>query len=128
MGIINASASGSTKNLDSFLREMKANSEFDALERYGQAGVDALATATPHDTGVSSESWYYEITSSAGGYTITWLNSDKDSQGTPIVILIQFGHGTGTGGYVEPIDFINPVTEFISEDVTNAVWKAVQSA
>jgi hypothetical protein len=128
VGIIEAKSSGNTDNLDHFLKEMKANSMFDVLERYAQEGVDALESATPHDSGITAGSWYYEVIRSDKGAKIYWLNSHKDSQGTPIVILLQYGHGTGTGGYVQGIDFINPATKRVFDDISDAVWKAVQSA
>lgn len=128
MGIISVTSSGNTNNLDRFLREMKANSMFQALDAYGREGVAALESATPKRSGLAAGSWYYEITQTNGQYKISWLNSDRDSQGVPIVVLIQFGHGTGTGGYVPGVDFINPATKQVFDDVTDAVWKAVQSA
>lgn len=128
MAIIEVRSSGGTDNLERFLKEMKANSIFDALTFYAEEGVAALETATPHRSGVAAGSWYYKITKSDHGCTISWLNSDKDSQGTPIVIMLQYGHGTGTGGYVAPHDFINPATKRVFDDISDAVWKAVQSA
>ncbi len=128
MAIIEAQSSGNTNNLERFLKEMQAGTPFDALAIYAQEGVDALETATPRETGAAAGSWYYEITESAGGYTISWLNSDRDSQGTQIVILIQYGHGTGSGGYVQPHDFINPATKQVFDNLSDAVWKAVVSA
>lgn len=128
MGIISAKVSGNTDNLDRFLKEMQAQSEFDAIEMYAQKGVDYLSRATPHGTGETANSWYYEIKQTRGGYTVSWLNSHKDDQGTPVVILIQYGHGTGTGGYVQAVDFINPATNEIFTEITDAIWKAVQDA
>lgn len=127
MGVISVTNSGSTENLERFLKNMKANSLFDALEVFGQEGVAALESATPRETGVAAGSWYYKVTKSDRGATISWLNSDKDDEGTPIVIMLQYGHGTGTGGWVQGRDFINPVMQKVFDDATNAVWKAVQS-
>lgn len=101
---------------------------FEALETYAQEGVNALEAATPERTGLSAGSWYYEISQEGTSYRIDWCNSDVDSDGEPIVVLIQYGHGTGTGGYVEPYDFINPATKLVFDDISDAVWKAVQSA
>lgn len=128
MAFIEARSSGSTKNLERFLKEIQANSMYDALEMYAQQGVDALEAVTPRDTGVAAGSWYYEISQSDYGCTISWCNADKDAQGTPIVIMLQYGHGTGTGGYVQGRDFINPATKVVFDDISDAVWKAVQSA
>lgn len=128
MSSVSISSSGSTDNLERFLKEMKANSMFDALDSIAQRGVDALASATPQRTGLSAGSWSYKITTTASGCEISWYNHDVDETGVPIVLLIQYGHGTGTGGYVAAYDFINPVTQEIFDDIENAVWKAVQSA
>lgn len=128
MPIISASASGNTDKTEHFLKNMQNNTPFDDIEIWAQQGIDALEAATPHETGLAAGSWYYEITKSHGGYTISWNNSDKDSQGTPIVILVQYGHGTGTGGYVEPHDFINPATKEVFDNITDALSEAVKSA
>jgi hypothetical protein len=127
VGIISVTQSGNTDNLDRFLKNMKANSLFDALETFGQEGVAALELTTPRETGSAAGSWYYIVTKTDIGATISWYNSDKDSAGTPIVIMLQYGHRTGTGGYVEGRDFINPATAKVFKDATDAVWKAVQS-
>lgn len=127
MGLISVTQSGNTDNLERFLKNMKANSLFDALETFGQEGVSALESATPRETGVAAGSWYYTIRRTNGGATISWHNSDIDDQGTPIVLLLQYGHGTGTGGYVQGEDFINPAIKQVFDEATNAVWKAVQS-
>lgn len=128
MSAIEAKSSGNTDNLEKFLKAMKANSLFDGLDIYGQQGVAALEAATPRDSGVAAGSWFYDVTTSDRGATISWSNSDKDDQGTQIVILIQYGHGTGTGGYVQAVDFINPATKEVFDSISDAVWKAVQSA
>ena len=127
MGLISVTTSGNTDHLEKFLKDMGANSLFDALDIFGQEGVAALESATPRESGVAAGSWYYTVTKSDGGATISWLNSDKDSEGTPIVIMLQYGHGTGTGGHVEAIDFINPAMKQVFDDATDEVWKAVQS-
>lgn len=127
MGAISVTHSGNTDNTERFLRNMKANSLFDALEAFGQEGVAALEIATPRDTGIAAGSWYYKVTRSANGATISWRNVDRDISGTPIVVMLQYGHGTGTGGWVEGRDFINPAMERVFADATDAIWKAVQS-
>lgn len=95
------------------------------MERYGKAGVEALAAATPKDTGLTAASWGYEIEIKHGDAKVTWTNSNvKD--GYPIAILIQFGHGTGTGGYVEGVDYINPAMRDIFQQLADAAWKEVK--
>lgn len=126
MGAISVTVSGNTDNLDRFLKNMQANTMFDALDVFGQQGVAALETATPRDTGVAAGSWYYDIRKTAGGATIAWKNYDTVN-GVPIVILLQYGHRTGTGGWVEGRDFINPALNRVFINAINEVWKAVQS-
>lgn len=128
MPIVSIRSSGNTDNLERFLREMKSNSLFGALEHYAMEGVVALEAATPERSGLAAGSWYYEININSTGATISWLNDDVDIDGVPIVILLQYGHGTGTGGYVQGYDFINPATKVVFDDISDAVWKAVQSA
>lgn len=96
------------------------------LSRYGQMGVVALAESTPKDSGMTANSWDYEIKSSTGSYTISWSNSNV-SEGIPIAILIQYGHGTGNGGYVEARDFINPAMKPIFDKLADDLWKEVTS-
>ena len=126
MGAISVTVSGNTDNIDRFLKNMQANTMFDALDVFGQQGVAALETATPRDTGVAAGSWYYDIVKTAGGATIAWKNFDSVN-GVPIVILLQYGHRTGTGGWVEGRDFINPALNRVFINAINEVWKAVQS-
>lgn len=128
MGLIDVRLSGSTDNTERFFKAMLDGVQFSDIETYAQSGVDALELATPVDTGLAAGSWYYMISQTDRGYTVSWHNSDKDQSGTPIVIMLEYGHGTGTGGWVPPRDFINPATSQLFNDLTEAVWKAVQSA
>lgn len=96
----------SFKNLEKLLKR-KRKDPTPILEHYGRAGVDALAAATPVDTGLTASSWYYEIWRKNDVWTISWNNSNIQN-GIPIAIIIQMGHATKSGGYVEGIDYINP--------------------
>lgn len=95
------------------------------LERYGKKGVEALSNSTPKRTGKTASSWNYRVLKTKTGYTIEWYNTNQDSSGTFIAILIQYGHGTGTGGYVEPRDYVNPaITQIfsaLSEEITEEI-------
>lgn len=104
-----------------FLRAQKKLTRT-ALEYYGQKGVEALSRATPKDTGLTSRSWYYEIVPAKGGATLQWLNSNI-SKYVPVAILIQYGHATGTGGWVEGVDYINPAIKPIFDELSEYVWK-----
>ena len=100
---------------------------FNGLESLGQEGVDALISYTPVDSGVTASSWYYDIQIDSQNARISWHN-DNIVAGTPLVILLQYGHGTGTGGYVQGRDFINPAIEPIFNRIAEEVWKVVTSA
>ena len=118
---------GSFKNLDSFLNTMSRKDIFSSLETFGREGVSILSSATPVDSGETAKSWSYEITKTNGSYTITWKNSHI-VDGVPIAIILQYGHGTGTGGYVSGRDYINPAIKPIFDKIANTAWKVVTSA
>lgn len=94
------------------------------LHEYGKRGVDALSTATPKDSGKTAESWGYEIHHSANETYIEWTNSNIN-KGVSIAIILQYGHGTGTGGYVQGRDYINPALRPIFDKMADEVWKEV---
>lgn len=96
------------------------------LDRYGREGVAALASATPVDTGLTANSWYYKIERNKGSVTINFCNSNIQN-GVPIAIILQYGHGTGTGGWVEGRDYINPAIQPIFDKLANDAWKEVTS-
>lgn len=100
------------------------------LEKYGDMGVQALAEATPKDTGKTADSWYYKIEAGEHYMTITWNNSNRNN-GVPIAFILQYGHGTGTGGYVPPRDYINPaitpVYEAIAKDIRFKIIDAISN-
>lgn len=119
---------GSTKQTDSFLRTMQQPSAlYSDLAGIAQRGVMALQAATPKDSGQTAMSWGYEITIKNGGCTISWLNRNKAGE-VSVAILLQYGHGTGTGGYVAGQDYINPALKPVFDDIANNVWKKVTSA
>lgn len=121
------SVSGSFKNLFAFLRKMQHQEAYDAIDGYAQQGVAALQANTPVDSGETSGSWSYEIEDTGGVFRIIWSNSNMN-QGVNIAIILQFGHGTGTGGYVAGRDYINPAMKPVFDDISDKVWKAVTSA
>jgi len=118
--------SGSSKETEAFLRGLKSLDIAGILRNSAQKGVNALSLATPIETGLASHSWSFEVDSSGGKYTITWTNSDIEN-GFPVVIMLQYGHGTGTGGYVAGKDFINPAMRPIFDEIAEDVWRAVTS-
>jgi len=118
---------GDFKRTEAFLKKMSKGDMFSALERYGKMGVNALSNATPHDSGLTAASWTYEIRKSRGSVSITWLNTNVNN-GVPVAIILQYGHGTGTGGWVQGRDYINPALRPVFDQIAENVWKAVTSA
>lgn len=118
---------GSFKNTDNFLKSMSEKSIYKTLEKYAREGVSALSAATPVESGLSADSWDYEIKNIPGSYSITWTNTNLVN-GVPVVILLQYGHGTKSGTYVEGIDFINPALRPIFNKISNEAWREVKSA
>lgn len=125
--MIKFSLSGSTSKTSNFLKKMQSQDLYSALDSLAQRGVAALSAATPTDTGLSAASWGYEIETQGDKTTITWTNSNLVN-GTPVVIMLQYGHGTGTGGYVSGRDFINPAIQPIFDEIADGVWEEVTRA
>lgn len=122
--MITISSHGSFENTEKFLKRMSDKSIFDSLSRYGEEGVQALAEATPKDSGDTARSWVYEIERTSTSYAIIWSNTNV-VDGVPIAVLIQVGHGTGTGGYVSGRDYINPALRPVFDRIAASVWKEV---
>jgi hypothetical protein len=127
--VIEFEATGSTQKTQAFLTTMgNINSEIRrALEAAGQRGVDALAAATPVDSGLTAMSWGYEIVTEGGSTSIYWTNTNTFS-GVNVAIILQYGHGTGTGGWVAGRDYINPAIKSVFDQIADDVWKKVTSA
>lgn len=117
---------GGFSNLEKMLRKSMGLRYRRVLERYAKQGVDALAAATPMDTGETAASWGYEIVEGNGTLSIHWTNSHINN-GVNIALILQSGHGTGTGGYVQGIDYINPALRPIFDAMADAAWKEVRS-
>lgn len=122
--MISVRQKGDFRNLEKFLKKNKQISFRSILEEYGRKGVDALRLATPVDTGKTANSWSYDVEIKQDEAVITWSNSNAP-YGVPVAILIQYGHGTRNGGYVQGIDYINPAMKSIFEDLANKAWKEV---
>lgn len=128
MGVICVSHKGDFKHLEKFLRTVKDSAFIPkVLERYGQKGVDALASATPTRTGLTAASWTYDIHRSSGQYEIVFRNTNQN-KGVYIAVILQYGHGTGTGGYVVGRDYINPAIQPIFDEIADAAWREVVEA
>lgn len=115
---------GDYSKVTRYLQKVGPASRVSVLDKYGQMGVAALASATPKESGLTANSWYYEIEREAGVYKITFHNSHIN-KGVPIAIILQYGHGTGTGGWVEGRDYINPAIQPIFDQIVNDAWEEV---
>ena len=109
-----------------FKKALVASDVSDILDKYGKRGVSALAASTPVDSGLTASSWYYKVQSSRSNATLTFHNSNINN-GVPIAIILQYGHGTGTGGWVEGRDYINPDIQPIFDEIVEEAWKEVTS-
>lgn len=115
---------GDFSKLTSFLERAKEVVRIGDLDKYGREGVAALASATPIDTGKTSESWSYKIEQKSGSASIVFYNSNVN-EGCPIAIVLQYGHGTRNGGWVEGIDYINPAIQPIFNKIADSAWREV---
>lgn len=122
--MITIKSKGNFKKTDSLLAKILKRDYVTVLTKYGQLGVEALRNATPVDTGLTANSWSYEIVEDSSGIKIYWKNSNI-VKGVPIAVILQYGHGTGTGGYVEGTDYINPALKSVFKKIADAAWKEV---
>lgn len=115
---------GDFKKTEKFLKKSFGKNYRSILDKYGQRGVSALAAATPIDSGVTSACWDYEITQENGRISIVW-NNHNVNKGVNIAVILQYGHATRNGGWVEGRDYINPALQPIFDEIANAAWKEV---
>lgn len=115
---------GDFRKTKSFLKRATEARFLKDLDKYGREGVAALSAATPSESGKTASSWYYEIVRDKGSFSIRWDNSNVNN-GVKIAVIIQYGHGTGTGGYVAGRDYINPAIRPIFDKIAENVWKEV---
>lgn len=115
---------GSFKHAEKFLKTGSKREYMHILRRYGEEGVAALRDATPRDTGKTADAWSYQIEQGSDGITIYWSNSNVN-RGVNIAMILQYGHGTGTGGYVEGIDYINPTLKPVFDKLAKEAWEVI---
>lgn len=115
---------GDFSNLEKFLKNAKQSVQSVDLNKYGQEGVAALMSATPVDTGKTASSWTYEIREEQGE-TILSFNNSNIQNGVPIAVILQYGHGTKNGGWVQGRDYINPAIQPIFDEIANKAWREV---
>lgn len=116
---------GNFSKTDRFFARLKYGTPEEMLRKYGQRGVAALMSATPVDSGLTASSWYYEIVRTKQGLKLEFLNSNIQNGYAPIAILLQYGHATGTGGWVEGRDYINPALRPIFDQLAKDAWEEV---
>lgn len=118
---------GDWKSITRFLTNASRKSYIPILQKYGEIGVEALRAATPKDTGTTAGSWFYSIKRDEGKLFLEFRNTNI-VDGVPIAIIIQYGHATSNGGYVEGRDYINPALQPVFDKLADEVWKEVQSS
>lgn len=122
--LIRLTSKGDFSNTFRFLKKMDNFQVTKILDKYGKMGVNALANATPLDSGKTAESWGYEISVKKEGATIHWTNTNQNN-GVYIAVILQYGHGTGTGGYVRGVDYINPAIRPVFDKIVEEAWMEV---
>lgn len=125
--MISFESKGNFNRTENFLKRIGNRDIYRSLSTHAQRGVNALASATPTDSGLASASWSYEVKVDKRSASITWLNHDIEN-GFPVAVMLQYGYATGTGGYVQGRDYINPAMQHIFDEIAESVWKEVTSA
>jgi hypothetical protein len=125
--MIRVTTSGDTKRTEAFLDAMIHDKPYRNAKRFAEMGVDYLRQATPKESGLTADQWGYEIVQNGSGFTIWWTNTHVQD-GFNVAVGLQYGHGTGSGGYVQGRDYINPSLSGIFKQIIDDVWKEVQKA
>lgn len=124
MATIRFTHKGDFSKTTRFLERAKHVARLSNLDKYAKKGVEALASATPVDSGLTAQSWTYEIVHEKGSISINFNNTNVN-KGTPIAVIIQYGHATGNGGWVEGRDYINPAIQPIFDELVRDIWREV---
>ena len=119
---------GDYSKITKYLERVKKGVRLKSLDKYGRQGVAALASNTPVDTGLTASSWYYEIEEKTPGIIRLSFCNSNIQRGIPIAIILQYGHATNNGGWVEGIDYINPALKPIFDEITKKAWKEVSES
>ena len=127
MALVRITHSGNHVNMDHFLKAMQERKHFSKLESLASEGVSVLAANTPVRTGATAAAWRYEINMDSSGVRIDWIN-DNSNNGFNVALGLQYGHGTGTGGYVRGVDYINPAMQPVFDRILEDVWREVVNA
>lgn len=124
--MIGVTSTGDFNKTTKFLEGLAPEKLFHNLEHYGRMGVDALSRATPVESGLTASSWGYKVIRTPGRYSIVWFNTHEED-GVNIAVIIQYGHGTRTGGYVQGRDYVNPAMRPIFDQIVEDVWRQVRN-
>lgn len=124
--MIHLTSSGDYRKATRYLEKLKETVKIGILDKYGRKGVKELERATPRDTGLTASSWEYEIEHRKDGVSLRFYNTNIQN-GCPIAIILQYGHGTRNGGYVEGRDYINPAIQPVFDELAEELWKEVRS-
>lgn len=124
--MITVKSSGSFGNTEKFMRQAMNRSFIQKMNRYGEMGVAALSSATPVASGKTAMSWGYKVVVKRESVSIVWTNSNIVA-GVPIAIILQYGHATGTGGFVQGVDYINPAMKPVFDKISNDFWREVSN-
>lgn len=123
--MITVTKKGDFSRLDTYLNRLKGLFGLSDLDKYGKRGVEALSSATPHDSGTTAASWFYRINRTDGELSLEFYNSNVN-EGVPIAVILQYGHGTGTGGWVEGRDYINPALRSVFDGILDDMTKELR--
>lgn len=123
--MISFNQKGDFSKITSFLERVKDVFDISILDKYGRRGVEALAKATPKDTGKTANSWYYKTSRDGNNRVVLSFHNSNIQNGVPIAIILQYGHGTGWGGYVRGRDYINPAIQPVFDQIADEAWKEV---
>lgn len=126
--VVEMSEKGDFKKTFKFLKAMQEKKFLSNLNKYGERGVQLLSENTPRDTGLTASSWYYKIEDDGETLTLTWYNSNVKKDYFNVALMLQYGHATKNGGWVEGIDYINPALKPLFDEMEKDIWEEVKSS
>ena len=126
--VVRMSEKGDFKKTFKFLKAMQEKKFLSNLNKYGERGVQLLSENTPRDTGLTASSWYYKIEDDGETLTLTWYNSNVKKDYFNVALMLQYGHATKNGGWVEGIDYINPALKPLFDEMEKDIWEEVKSS
>lgn len=126
--VVQMSEKGDFKKTFRFLKAMKEKKFLSNLDKYGERGVQLLSENTPRDTGLTASSWYYKIEDDGNTLKLTWYNSNVKKDYFNVALMLQYGHATKNGGWVEGIDYINPALKPLFDEMEKDIWEEVKSS